>query len=63
MAKRKIKKKLISFNTLADAEASDLRYYKNLTPQQRLDQALEIMEPFYEAYPRFERIYRTSELG
>ena len=51
------------FNSHEEAEEASIEYYGSLTPDERLDIALELMRQYYEAYPRLERIYRTAELG
>ena len=52
-----------AFDTFEEADAANAEYYRNLTPDQRLQIALEMMSPFYASYPRLERVYRTAELG
>lgn len=53
-------------NGFEDAAAEDRKYYASLTPQQRLDLALEIgrlyREGLSESGERFERVYRVIEL-
>lgn len=60
---QKLERILHSFDTFEEADAYDREFYRNLTPDERLEIALDLMRGLYEAYPRFERIYRTSELG
>jgi hypothetical protein len=51
------------FSSHEEADRANAEFYASLTNDQRLEIALELMRPVYEAYPRFERIYRTAELG
>ncbi|MEZ4753577.1 MAG: hypothetical protein R3A13_04605 [Bdellovibrionota bacterium] len=59
----KIKKIFQSFSSHKAADEANCEYYKNLSNEERLEIALELMVPHYEANPRFERVYRTAELG
>jgi len=52
-----------TFDSHQDADKATLEYYRSLTPQERIDIALDLMQSVYEAHPRFERIYRSYELG
>ena len=54
---------LLFFDSFEESDRHNRDYYRNLTDVQRLDIALELMRPYYEAYPRLERVYRTAELG
>jgi len=58
-----IERVLEAFDSHEDADRASARYYRALTPQERIDLALELMRPTYEAHPRFERVYRVVELG
>lgn len=58
---RKIK--FIEADNFEDAENIDFDYYQTLTTTERLEIGLKIAEKYYETYPRFKRIYRTTELG
>ncbi|RMG41771.1 MAG: hypothetical protein D6719_07835 [Candidatus Dadabacteria bacterium] len=63
MSNKDAGKEFQSFDSHDEADQANLLYYKRLTTTERLEIALEIMRPFYEAIPRFERVYRTAELG
>lgn len=63
MQKRKIQPIITTFDTHQEADEANLKYYSSLSPEERLEIALELMQPIYEAYPRFERVYRTAQLG
>lgn len=52
-----------TFDSFEEADRQNQAFYDNLTCDQRLEIALELMRPYYEAFPRLERIYRTAELG
>lgn len=52
-----------TFDSFEEADKYDKAYYAGLSSDQRLDLALDLMKGYYETYPRFERIYRTAELG
>ena len=56
-------KTLRFFDSFDEALEADRAYYRSLSPEQRLELALDLMRPYYEAHPRLERIYRTFELG
>lgn len=60
------KKRHIEFHAAESFEEADRyneAFYRSLTDDERLDIALELMRVYYEAYPRFERILRTADLG
>jgi hypothetical protein len=63
MEGQKIKRELKCFDSHSQADEATYDYYRNLSPEQRLEIALDLMRPYYEAYPGFERVYRTVELG
>jgi len=63
MAGPRLERVITSYDSHEDADRASARYYAALSPQQRLDLALELMQPIYEAHPRFERVYRVVELG
>ena len=55
-------KKVIQFaDSFEEADALDFKYYQSLSCEQRIQIALELMAKAYEAYPRFERIYRVVD--
>jgi hypothetical protein len=49
------------FNSFDEAEEADWEYYRSLSGNEKLQLMLEIMAPYYEANPRFERVYRVVE--
>lgn len=49
------------FNNFNDAEDSERSYYKQLSGNERLKIALQIMEPYYATAARFKRIHRTAK--
>ncbi len=55
------------FSSFDEADRADDEYYASLTPQQRLDILLEIIEQYRsslgEAAERFERVHRVVELS
>jgi hypothetical protein len=55
------------FRSFEDADRADEEYYANLTPQERLDILLDLIEQHRralgEAGQRFERVYRVTELS
>jgi hypothetical protein len=55
------------FSTQKAAEEADLEFYRSLTPQQRLDILLELIENSRRegdaAAERFERVYRIVKLS
>ena len=63
MGKGRIKRIITECNSHAEAERENIKFYRALSNRQRLEIALELMSGLYEAYPRFERVYRTAELG
>ena len=63
MGEGKIARVIQGFDSHAEADQANFEYYRSLTPEQRIELALDLMAPYYEAYPRFQRIYRTAELG
>lgn len=51
------------FNSHQEADKADREYYRSLTPQQRLDLLLELVETYSDAPPQgFERVYRIIKL-
>ena len=58
-----MEKILKTASSFAEAEAHDTQFYKNLSVQQRLEIFLKLMEPFYAASPRLQRVYRVAELS
>jgi hypothetical protein len=63
MTEKSIYRELQFCDTHEEADQINRDFYADLSPQERLDLALELMSGMYAAYPRFERIYRTTELG
>ena len=55
------------FRSFEEAERADDEYYASLTPEQRLDVLLEMIERYRsslgEAAERFERVHRIVELS
>jgi len=55
------------FNSLSEADAAEDEYYGALTPEQRLDLLLDLIEMYRsdqgEVAERFERVYRIDELS
>jgi len=55
------------FHSFEDADRADEEYYANLTPQERLDILLDLIEQHRrslgEADQRLERVYRITELS
>ncbi|HEX7185149.1 MAG TPA: hypothetical protein VF756_25205 [Thermoanaerobaculia bacterium] len=55
------------FDRHADAEAADRAFYASLSPQERLNMLLDLMERHRggigEAAERFERVYRLTSLS
>jgi hypothetical protein len=54
-------KKIQIFSSFKEADKFDLEYYASMTPQQRLEIALKIMEPYYAAHKRSERILKFAK--
>ena len=52
-----------SFDSHEEADKANQDFYDSLSCEEKLNIALELMQPYYEANPRLERIYRTAELG
>ena len=56
-----------SFRSFEDADRADDQFYANLTPEERLDILLELVErhrsALGEAASRFERVHRITELS
>jgi hypothetical protein len=54
------------YESLAEADAAELQYYWTLTPEERLEILLDLIETyrsnFLEASEGFERVYRVDEL-
>ena len=49
------------FKSFEEADEADWEYYRSLSGNEKLKLMLEIMAPYYEANPRFERVYRVIE--
>ena len=57
---------VVIHRSFRDAEEADNAYYRQLTPEQRLDILLELTNPDpsdHEAQPRLERVCRIVELS
>lgn len=52
-----------AFDSHEEADKANREYYRSLTTQERLHIFLELMAPYYETFPRFERICRAVDLG
>jgi hypothetical protein len=56
-----------SFDSFADADCADDDFYAGLTPAERIDILLSVIEHYRsclgEAAERFERVYRVAELS
>lgn len=60
-----MEKVIQKFESFEEAQASDDRYYASLTPQQRMDILLRLIEqgaPADETQPGLERVYRVTQL-
>ena len=62
-----MERKVAKFSSHREADEATLRYYRSLTPQQRVDILLELIESSQEeddaAAQRFERVYRITKLS
>lgn len=62
-----MKRVVAKFSSHQEAEQADREYYRSLTPQQRLDILLELIESSRKeddaASERFERVYRIVKLA
>jgi hypothetical protein len=62
-----MERRVAKFSSHQEAEQADLEYYRSLTPQQRLDILLELIEASRKegdaASERFERVYRIVKLS
>jgi len=58
-----MKKELRVFNSHQEAEDFEYQELRKLTFQDKMRIFLEMMEPYYAAAPRLQRIYRTAELS
>ena len=52
-----------TFDSFEEADQASFEYYRSLSPNERIEVGLQMMQGLREAYPRLERIYRTAELG
>ncbi len=57
------KKCFQSFDSHEEADKANFEFYRSLSTQERLNIFLEMMVPYYETFPRLERIYRAVDLG
>ena len=46
------------FKTHAEADLADQAYYRSLTPEQRIDIVLQLIDDYYGPQPRLERVCR-----
>ena len=60
--KEKILREIKIFDSNSDADAYDQSETKKLSGEERLNNALRLMAPYYEHTPRLERLYRVVEL-
>jgi len=64
---RAMERKVAKFSSHQKADEATLRYYRSLTPQQRVDILLELIESSQKegdgAAQRFERVYRITKLS
>jgi hypothetical protein len=61
-----VEKTVQKFESFAAADAAEAAYYRSLTPTERLDILLELVnngQPRDEAQRRLERVYRIVELA
>ena len=62
-----IDREISRFSSLADSDQADDLYYRSLTPQQRLDVLLELIQRYQEglgeAAEGFARVCRVTELA
>ena len=55
--------KFQEFDSHEEADRASRLFYSSLSNDERIKLALKLMQPYYEAAPRFQRIFRTSDLG
>ena len=51
------------FESFAAADEADAKYYRSLTPSERLNILLTLVQEDYETERRLERVYRIVELA
>lgn len=56
-------KVLRSFSTSEEADEFNAAYYRSLSPEERLEIALDMVKYWYAGFPRLEGVYRTADLG
>ena len=50
------------FTSLDEADKADYQHLRSLTPEQRIQMLLEIIENYYGPFEGFERVCRITEL-
>ena len=60
---RDMEKTIQTFDNHEAADRANADFYRSLSTTQRLEIALELMRPHYEAACRLQRVYRTCQLG
>ena len=59
-----MEKRVAKFRTFEETEKADCDFYRSLSPQERLDILLELVERGNRGAPEgFERVYRVRKLG
>ena len=56
-----MEKSVVKFRSFEEAEKADREFYKKLTPQERLDMLLELLNHAPEQ--RLERVYRVTKFA
>lgn len=64
---RSVERTLQVYESFEEADQADRRYYASLTPQQRLDLVLDLVQRHNQGHgetsDRLERVYRVDELS
>ncbi len=68
LKERNMKKAFSVYTSFEESERADRDYYRSLTPEQRLDILLELVDRWRQGLPnesanRLERVYRVVELS